>query len=348
MWRNYKLDSKFLDEENIIAKLHLVTQLEKIDPYASKVTNDTPLIERIRESLIYVPERYQQYVLAIFANVIYLPRKFSYSVLWYLLDQVLAKYETSKNDFVHRSLFLEVDPTGIINEFIRCNNIPGRLDKGVFQRTQQVSPFAKAANKILENKHTADDENVLPWLDKAFWVVLTDNALSGTSLCSDLKRLIELAEKTNKNPELIILARTLTSIAMKEIDLLKRKTNLRISVETGLYLDEKYMISEDTKKQCCLFNNTETIDGALEACRWLAGKTEFKDDKYIEDHINKSDDENKLCYGFKNCGLTFVTVENCASNSLPLLWYRNLDVYESPFPRIISRLGGEINYDERD
>ncbi|KNY30560.1 phosphoribosyltransferase-like protein [Pseudobacteroides cellulosolvens] len=336
MWKEFEINPKFLDDENIIAKLHLVAQLEKSDPYASKDTNNTPLIERIREALVYVPKEYQQYVLAVFANVIYLPKKFSHSVLWYLLDQVLAKYDTSKNNFVQQSLFLEVDPTGMINNFIRYNNIPGRLDKGTFQRTQQVSPFVKTANKFLDGYSFPGEENVLPWLDKKFWVILTDNALSGTSLCSDLERLIELTKKANKNPEFIILARALTSTAKKEIEKLKIS---KLSIETGLFLDEKYVISEETKDKCCLFKNVDTKDGVLAACKWLADSDIYKYDKNIEDHKSNSGDD--LRYGFKKCGLTLVASENCPSNSLPLLWYRNYNLYEAPFPRVLSRIGGE-------
>lgn len=347
MWNELRLEKNFIDEEDIIAKLQLVAQLEKSDPYPVSGNDAIPLFDRMERSLRCVDPRHQQYVLALFANVIYLPRKFSHAVLLYLFQQTIEKRQCTKEEFVRNALFLEVDPTGIVNDFLRSNEIHGRLDKKTFQREQQIKPFTYLAERALNGKLYKDEENVIPWLDKKYWVVLSDNALSGTSLESDLARLVDLSIKENKNPEFIILIRDLTSKAKEKIvnrfkDLFENK---RMFIEMGVYLDDRYIIAKGNDN-CRLFNNKETFAGVMAACDWLADLPEYKNDQKLEDHKLQSQKEcegDDLRYGFKRCGLTLVTSENCPSNSLPLLWYKNENIYLPPFPRVLSRIGGVQN-----
>lgn len=357
MLKGLKLAPSFLEEENIIAKLQLVMQLEKVSPYAKGSVFD-PLPERMLRALRVIPDKYQQYVLALFANTFYCTEQFSTSIMLHLYNSVLQKFNIRADEFAKKCLVLEVDPTGMINEFLRLNKVQGRLDKKSFPREQQLDSFvnkmilrkgidyhflgrndadAKAIYQILDEAKFTNDSHQL---DKEYWVILTDNALSGTSLCSAISRLRELAKKNDKNPKIVILIRTLTNHAHSQLkaDFPTEIESGEMHVRYGLLLKEDYTINEDSKERCKLFTNKATFEGIIEASKWLAESIEFKDDENLKDHKENSGDD--LRFGFKKCGLTFVSAENCPSNSLPLLWYKNDKIYEAPFPRVLSRIGG--------
>lgn len=337
----FGFDSKFIDNENIISKLNLLFQLERMDPYS----NTSTLRERIQISLQYLPREYRQYVLALFANTIYFPSAFSKSVLQHLLNSLLFRYEITWQNIGKQCLILEQDPTGIVNEFLRINHIHGRLDKETFQRTQQVSSFVKTARINLEHNDVDQVENVIAFLNRDYWIVLVDNSLSGTSLCSDLDRLLLLAKDAGlKTKKIILLIRTLTKMAL---DVINEKFSQAIAdnmleIDYGLLLDERFVINGkiDRWNNCVFFNSKETYAGIIEACKWLVDKQEYKEDPLLADHKENSGGDKTMVYGFKDCGITFVSSENCPSDSLPLLWYQKTGFYISPFPRVLSRIGG--------
>lgn len=351
MWSNLGLDPKFIDREEIVSKLQLLALLERSDPYPVSGMGNVPLMDRIERSLRYIPEKHRNGALALFANTIYLPRKFSLSVLMYLFTQTLQEFGCQKEEFVKDALFLEVDPTGIVNDFLRCNEIHGRLDKDKFPRTQQVGPFVLLANReragnLFRGGYGSPPEiGVCGWLDKKYWVILSDNVLSGTSMMSDIKRIVKLSIDTGKTPHFILLLRVLTARAKKiiERELKPLYDAKRITLKEGLILDDRFVINDrdEARQRCALFNDRNTYEDVLNACRWLAETEEYKEDKKLGDHKERSGDD--LRYGFKRCGLTLVTSENCPSNSLPLLWYKNEQIYIPPFPRVLSRVGGLNN-----
>lgn len=337
----FGFDSKFIDNENIISKLNLLFQLERMDPYS----NDSTLQERIQISLQYVPPEYRQYVLALFANTIYFPNAFSKSVLQHLLNSLLFRYEIDWKNLGQQCLILEQDPTGIVNEFLRANHVHGRLDKQTFQRTQQVSSFVKTARINLKHSNVDQIEDVTAFLNRDYWIVLVDNSLSGTSLCSDLERLLKLSNDTGSNPQkVVLLIRTLTEMALNVIreKFAQAIANGILEIAYGLLLDSRFVITKNVERwnECVLFNDEETYAGVIEACKWLANRDEYKNDPLLADHKEHSGGDKTMTFGFKDCGITFVSSENCPSDSLPLLWYQKDGFYMPPFPRVLSRIGG--------
>ena len=354
------ISSFFLDEENIISKLNLLQKLERTDPYHTNYT----LQERIQNSLECLPQGHRKYALALFANTLYLPNSFSNSVLEHMLNLLSFEFGIAREELGNKCLILEQDPTGIINLFLRTNHIEGRLDKNKFQRTQQVQSFVTTAtinyshpslSKKVEEE--CDDplnklriENVLPFLNRDYWIVLVDNALSGTSLFSDIDLLMRLSKRSEKKPKkIIMLIRTLTEQAK---DVIKEKFydelhNDFLIFRYGLLLDNRFVVRADNK-ECSLFKKEKTYEGVKLLCEWLSSQDFFKNDSRIKDHAETSGDNSKvkgfdptgsLTFGFKGCGLTYVTSENCPSDSLPLLWFDKPGKYTSPFPRVLSRLG---------
>ncbi len=179
---------------------------------------------------------------------------------------------------------------------------------------------------------------------------MVDNALSGTSLFSDIDLLMRLSKRSEKKPKkIIMLIRTLTEQAK---DVIKEKFydelhNDFLIFRYGLLLDNRFVVRADNK-ECSLFKKEKTYEGVKLLCEWLSSQDFFKNDSRIKDHAEKSGDNSKvkgfdptgsLTFGFKGCGLTYVTSENCPSDSLPLLWFDKPGKYTSPFPRVLSRLG---------
>ncbi len=361
MFKYLGIDSEFLDEENIISKLNLLQKLERTDPYNASYT----LQERIRNSLECLPQVHRKAALALFANTIYLPESFSNSVLEHMLNLLLFEFGITRKELGNKCLILEQDPTGIINTFLRTNHIDGRLDKKRFQRTQQVKTFVTTATinekyPILSEEAKGGCENpldrlriedVLPFLDREYWIVLVDNALSGTSLFSDIDLLMRLKRKHKMDSKkIVLLIRTLTQQAQKVIRK-KFKDAIKsgeLIYRYGLLLDNGFVVRKNNQKNCRLFKREKTFEDAIGLCKWLATQRFFKEDPRIRDHAQQSKDHSKvvgfdpkgtLAFGFKGCGLTYVTSENCPSDSLPLLWFDKPGEYTAPFPRVLSRLG---------
>ena len=281
-----------------------------------------------------------------------------------MLNLLSFEFDIKREELGSKCLILEQDPTGIINTFLRTNHIEGRLDKNKFQRTQQVKTFVTTSvinhSQPQLSEMTGEEcsdpldrlriENVLPFLERNYWIVLIDNALSGTSLFSDIDLLLRLSRRCGKKPQkIILLIRTLTKQAE---EIIKEKFNDEINsglliFRYGLLLDNRFVIRRDNN-ECILFKNPDTYEGVVELCEWLSRQKFFKSDSRISDHSKNSGDNSKvkgfdptgsLTFGFKGCGLTYVTSENCPSDSLPLLWFDKPGKYTSPFPRVLSRLG---------
>lgn len=343
LWNKFWFDSNFIDKENVIAKLHLLCQLERLDPYSHSNVSIAPLNDRLATSLAYVPDKFRMYALALYANTIYFPNQFSHAILQHLMNKFIAKNNLNKNDFGKQCLILEQDPTGIVNEFLRRNAICGRLDKKTFQRTQQIKSFVNLVDEQINQKGLPIEESLLPFLDRNHWVVLADNSLSGTSICSDLKLLFDFAKRYEKNPKFTVLIRTLAYKGREKLNELYQ-TNA-FDLNYGLLLTEQLSITPNNK-HCSFFSSRNTLDKVIEASSWLASTDVYKNDVALIDHKKNSrsndGDRYDMAFGFKECGLTFVSSENCPSDSLPLLWYSNPNVYIPPFPRVLSRVGGNL------
>lgn len=370
MFKYLGIEADFLEEENIISKLNLLQKIEQLDPYHASYT----LQKRIQNSLECLPPEHRKYALALFANTLYLPNSFSNAVLEHMLNILSFEIGVTREMLGEKCLILEQDPTGIINTFLRTNHVEGRLDKTKFQRTQQVKAFVTTAmiNKKYpelsdESSINKDDnlldqlriENVTPFLQREYWVVLIDNALSGTSLYKDINLLILSKDYHNATPKrIILLIRTLTKQAKEVIEekFYEHINSGFLKYYYGLLLDDRFVIRENNSA-CTLFKSSDTYNKVIDLCKWLSSQDFFKLDKRIRDHAKNSsnnslvkgyDENGELTFGFKGCGLTYVTSENCPSDSLPLLWFDKPGMYVSPFPRVLSRLGDRDTKNKTD
>ncbi len=322
------VDSKFIDEEDIVAKLHFLEQMEERWPYAP--AKGVLLADRVRRSLSFVPEELQRYALVAFANVMYLPDSLLRESWGYLARYVARGLRISTAELFDQSHLLEVDSGGNIPAFLHENSVQGRLDTDRFSRLNSVTDLATNL-RLVAGSNEPEEEIVRAIrlaFSKRYWLLLSDNVLSGTSVRSDLSRCQRLisAYRSLGEPRLVPVTQVLTSTAEEALS--PESLNY-----FALRFDGRSRVVEGNAT-CGLFNSQATLAGVVRVSNWLADQTWFAEDVRLKATIEKSGD-NMAC-GFKNGGWTIVT-PNCPTNSLPILWYDMPGFYEGPFPRIMSR-----------
>lgn len=344
----YKTD---LIDENLVSGIHLVELFEKDSIYHSISRN---YFSRLKESLGYLPEEFQDAALAVFSNVVYIPKQLLDQTYKYFWRDFLSVNEIDNidNHAIRICHFFEIDPSGMINSFCHENAISQRLHPDYFVRISDVKNAKETCICLMHSiKEIVDDaKNSLKRLfQKDHWIIFTDKALSGQSLFKDIERYIFLRELAYKScgfkPKITIFAQIITEDALKYgKDLLENED--KISLKYGIILNDVMKVNSDN---CKLFKNRSMIIKVRELCEWFAQNILDHDTKNYDRMREKSGDN--LAYGYKGCGLTLVDHSNCPTNSLPLLWYdnlyycdqNNLKPYQGPFPRVHSRTGPQNN-----
>jgi len=337
MWRDY---IHMLEEEQVISKINNIIELEEVDPYPNAQRN---YWERISNALSYIPPDYQIYALCVFANVVYLGGKILDDTWKFLLRELSRRYGLNANNLLNEALILSEEPQIAIH-FLRANKIRGRLDTD--KMLEDPTPGAIASKLLLVAKNTELSEDLrskiseeLTLLKHQYWILLTDNSLSGVSLVSELEKIQGIIQtlKLEFQVKIIVLVQVMSSDALGYVKkwLQERDAHLDVEIIYGLYLDERFKINSD---ECKLFKSPEILRGVRELCSWFDEEILSKDPIYGSQSKWREVSGGSLAYGFKNTGLTLVTVPNCPSNSLPLLWYSSEDRYVGPYPRVESRV----------
>jgi hypothetical protein len=338
-----KIDYKIIEEENIIHKIQAINYLEKIDPYPHYLASDS-YWNRIDRALNYIPEKYHDYAISLFANVIYIS-SMMLDEAWRQCFKELKRYTGYKLN--EENLFSEALIIGeehdLVKRFCYANNLFGRLDIDKIPRSGSVEGLIKdillslLLSNFIEEKDYRDlikeyQDLIRSYLKRPYWILLTDYVLSGTSLVSDAKRIIKISKICNPQTKIIILAQIITSEALDKIN---KEVPNQIKIIYAIYLNENFKINSD---DCKLFIKKDTLKMVRELCEWFATNILIKDKRYDDSRKLSGDD---LRYGFKASGLTLVT-PNCPSNSVPLLWYYKKEGkegdYEGPYPRVESRI----------
>jgi hypothetical protein len=322
------LDADFIDAEDIVAKLHFLEDMEARSPYMP--AKGVALSERVTRSLGQVPYELQNFALAAFANVVYLPDTLLRESWSYLAAATARRLGTSLYDLFEECHLLEVDPSGLIPDFLHENHVHGRLDTDRFSRLQSVEELANSLRLVAlsEVPEEGTAQAIRLAFSKPHWLLLSDNVLSGTSVRSDLDRCVRLIEAYSDlgTPNVVPITQVLTSAGEEGLP-------AGHAVSYALRFDERFRVVPGNA-ECALFNRRETLDGVLQLCKWLASQEWFVDDARLLATLEKSGDD--MAFGFKQGGWTIVT-PNCPTNSLPVLWYEREGWYEAPFPRIMSR-----------
>jgi hypothetical protein len=333
-----KLDPLFIDTEELVPRLEVVHNLERISHYP-RALSGMRYFERIQSAMHSIPSEFHLYALALFANVIYLPRPLLRDSLRYLLREAARRLEVQPEDVTNNSLVLELDVSDLSYAFIQANHIQGRLDKSKFPGFGTVGSFIQALLGLLDqNSPTTLEQraSILNAIKKKYWILLVDFALSGTSLSSEIRKILSIFSKLRPHlpvPHLVVLTQVLTVDAEKVVEQVLGDYEETFTHVRAIYLGEDLKINSP---RCRLFCVPETLLGIQNLCEWFAQNTFFAKDPDLERTKERSGDDMR--FGFKAGGWPLVT-PNCPSNSVPLLWYVSpTNDYIGPFPRVSSRI----------
>ncbi len=345
--------TNFYEMEDIIAKIHAVHQMERSTPFQPLSHTQTSYWQRVNRALQSIPGQYSQAALAIFANVIYLSDDLLRETMRILCSDIMS-FASAYGDIRNDIFFFAVDETGLIDSFYRAGSDYGwlgRLDSVVQRQVRLVSVLLESLETILRMREPARTR-LQEIFSKKVWVLLTDNAYSGGSLASDLKRLQRVRDLFSSSyvPEIVVAAQVITDQA---IQLLSTSfPGQEVTRFYGIRFDDRFRISSD---KCALFHNNETLKAVRELCQWFSG--EYLGPKYmgmmtrtLEIHRAKGYRDD-YAFGWSDGGYTIVTSTNCPTNSVPILWHPPIgdddneifpypdppSPYEPPFRRNHSR-----------
>lgn len=332
----------FVSKEDIVAKLQYIEHLEHLWPYSS--AQGRSYYDRVSRTLRSIDSKYHEFALALFANVIYLTESLRKDTWSYLLGEMARRFDITEEDAVNESILFECNGSGMLYDFMNKNMISGRLDSDRYPRINTVQQLIESMLLFTSSTNITTTEGLRKdikfILQKRFWILLVDNALSGTSLRSELERasqILGLLKPVYSVPKIIPLIQVYTVDAKSTVEAMLNQANIIIEPPIwALYFDSKFKIYPGNEGDCELFAKQETFNGVIELCQWFAKQSNFANDPELVQTKKRSGDD--LAFGFKAGGWTIVTSPNCPTNSLPLLWYSKRGFYEGPFPRVHSRI----------
>ncbi|MHB8628709.1 MAG: phosphoribosyltransferase-like protein [Aggregatilineales bacterium] len=353
MW---DFDDLFLDSEDIVARLEYINQQTGRNPYEGWKGQATNYGQRVERALLSIPLQHRQSALALFSSVIYLPDSLLNEAWREIAFELQVREGWTADAGFKDSFFLAVDDAGLVGDFGHMTGIEGREDRDKNPDFGTVSDLIAQLKIVLGLGQK--DADVLYRLrvacSKNKWILLTDNAISGGSLKSDIEKLSIIIKTLfskhidGEYPRILVCAQIITDQALEDVG----QTLPSEQIYYGMRFDETFRVTSD---KCALFHNTDSLTGVRDLCEWF-GDTYFVqhlDDNFrkrLEIHKGKGGKHN-YAYGWRDCGYTIVTKTNCLSNSIPVLYYPGNSqngVYNPPFPRTESRETHVTSHDRED
>jgi len=348
----------FLTGEDLVAKLRFIEVMERLGPYMP-VKQSRGYYSRVAEVLTedWIPERLKPALLTVFANVVYLTGGVLDDAWRFLWGEAVAASGMSASELAGKMHLLEVDQAGMAADFHHLNEIEGRLDADI-PRVRDVAGLADCLLALRREEEPSETElrEVRSLFTKSDWFILTDNALSGQSLKSELERYAAIHQLVTgaaklPMPRLSVLIQVFTSDARAAVEAKLGKRMDLFTLKWALYFDSRFKLNS---ADSCLVTRPSMRKAVFDLTRWFAREVIGPDPRYNRMRSNSGDD---LAFGFRGSGWTIVRSDNCPSDSVPLLWYRsprgkrtpeNSRRYLGPFPRINSRVRPEQTSPTRD
>ena len=342
--------AKFFNDEDIILRLHFLHQLEKAYPYHHMRTADywTRVLRTVEHS---VPHHLRDAAFAVLASVIYLPDPQIDEVTRSLACDVAERCSELRIAIPGEVHIFALDHPELIDRFYDLGIDAGwrnRMDQILQRHFRTASDLVKAIARVPHASR--DDINLVrEALCKKAWVLVTDNALSGGSALSDIRRLKELIElfTIEMRPTLLIAAQIITSQALEPL----RMEVIQEDVLWGLEFDSRFRVGQP---ECEMFRDFALRQQVEQLCEWF-GYEHFAHtllpelpgchpslERTLTIHRNQGARQD-FAYGWLDGGYTLVRQSNTPTNSLPLLWYPttaippDLFVHAAPFTRNHSR-----------
>jgi len=350
-WREYHRSPLF--DESAVAGVHLIELLESLSRFPNHSAN---YFSRMNESIEFLPEGWRDAAALIFSRTVYLPHDFLNDALVYLWNAARRRLriENTPRAIGEACHFFEVDPSGMLENFVHHNRIHQRLHPDYYARIFDVNALASSLSLFV-----CDEEQLRPQAArdllmlgrKDYWLNLSDKVLSGQSLISDLDRYLlfrkMLAEAIGKSPRIVVLAQVITQDALHKLQdhVDKDLFNVADCVYAFKLGDELKVGS----KACNLYRTDEQREMILAFCKWFADTFILPDDRF--DTMRKKSNGD-MSLGYRQSGLYYVDSSNSPTNSLPSIWYENLSLtdgerkgmprYRGPYPRVHSRMGAQL------
>ena len=372
MWRTFRsvIEDDFIDEEDIIAKIQYLDTLTRHHQYILWEDNTNSISSRVTSAIQKLPEEHRKAALALFANIIYLPKPIldeAWREVAFSLER-LYKQECTLHFF--DTFYFSVDNPGLVTNFSHIAGLKGREDHDVNPGFTTISDIIDRLSNLIEKKNgDVDTKDIIILMNKKKWVILSDNSISGGSLVSDVKKLskikailfpigltppfIEASSKFTP-PEMYAATQITTEQALSSLNEIIPTDKIAY----GIKFDDSVRVVSD---KCKLFHKKETLNAVRKLCEWFGDRyflnqldPDYK--RRIEVHVNSGGKEN-YAYGWKDCGYTIVTQDNALSNSVPIIYYNppeneillnkeQVDGYTPPFLRIESRVSHTTSKDK--
>lgn len=358
MW---DMDDTFYDREDIVAKTQYIQDLTSQNHYVGWKGHPPNYINRVKTALAALPREHQAAALALFANVIYLPRPWLNEAWREIALELETREGWTPSSGFKEALFLAVDDAGLVTAFSHIAGISRRENHDVNPGYGTVSELIAPLVAFVGAK--GQDLSVMGGIqvarEKKWWVLLTDNAISGGSAKSDIEKLQTLKQRLrpksmvssrNQGPDILLCAQVITEQALEEI----ASVLPRSKVFYGIKFDNRFRVNSD---DCVLFSEPATLIKVRKLCEWFGNiyflqHAEKRFEERLKAHKKKGGQTN-YAYGWRDCGYTIVTEENCPSNSVPLLYYTPSSTdhilgmrYMPPFPRTESRETHKTSHDK--
>lgn len=221
----------------------------------------------------------------------------------------------------------------------------------VFFHLRMLADKADHIKEYKEEEHFPITSRILNKLIRSDILIIEDCSYSGTTIKSDIKKLIALIQivfipyekiltlDPVNIPHFYILLPICSNVALKEINELlseDRQIGKYFScVATGYVFDSSYRFSPTS-----LPSNIKHLSHILPALKLhdkVLDSLKYFHDKYSKDYWSeellertKMSSEDML-FGYRGGGWAICTFHNCPNNSLPLFWYPN-------YPRELSEV----------
>jgi hypothetical protein len=324
-----------IEDAKLIPKMNSIADLESVSPYPRATK---PFWQRIDSAVRYLPTEHRQAAYLLFSSVIYFGDRMVDDSWRFLLRELKREYGLDDENLLEDALVLPEDPANF-KRFVHCNDIKGRLDTDKHPRLWGASDAVRDAclSKLLDSSprvprklRKTKPSSILHFINRKYWILLYDYALSGRSLSSEISKTQNLAQSLNVDPKIVAIVQIMTEEAER---LIRKECGSRSRLIYSVKLDERFKVNSP---KCQLFEgnkNKNSLKSVRRLCTWFFQNLIRKDPEY-ENTLQLNRD---MTYGFFNTGLTLVT-PNCPSNSIPLLWYNRFGRYEGPYPRIESRI----------
>ncbi|MBO8152727.1 MAG: hypothetical protein H0Z30_09585 [Candidatus Marinimicrobia bacterium] len=338
-------DTNFLEKENIVSKIQYIQELEIHSPYRAGSSTRSPerYWDKVRRVLDSIPPIYHHAALALFANVIYLPYDLLKNAWEFLGFEIRTYYNLNNKEIPKYCWISEFEQEEIRNDFLHLNKIEGRKD---WARIISPGSLLEKLVWLLNNSSSHRiREDIQEIISKQYWILLADASLSGTSLSSEIKKLITVREILEPLftvlPRIVVCCQIITETAIEKIkNSLSKEEFSHIDIRSAMYFDRKFSLANDS---CILFYDKRTLEKVREFCRWVEEKFASKDPTLKDTRRVSGGD---LAFGFNECAWTIVTYRNCPNDSAIPLWYESPETerdlftpyYSGPFPYVKSRI----------